>query len=277
MRFAVPLRTSQVNMVIGYWRLLLTHANYKNNVRLPKIHKIPPEVDFLNLQDPSAKSESLAQSQSTMLRRITHMTMLSVVICVMNVWNQTSQAFVTCSCPYSDWLSKFVDRPQNVWSSNSCHVQACQDNMWANFWQFSTDSSSSCLNAWIDARPNKDAKLCTVAPSFCLPIRSTHQHIFEHVFPCRGSTMKFFARRLSYPGNFCCSSRNTWLKKKNFVKLFNSCFIRFAVPLRTSQVNMVKKRCWLVKINVFHQFLPHWTHILLLSSYFDDIHIYWQK
>ena len=149
-----------------------------------------PKLIFESSRSPS-KVWVLAQSQSTMLRRITHMTMLSVVICVMSVWNQTSQAFVTCSCPYSDWLSKFVDRPQNVWSSNSCHVQACQDNLWANFWQFSTDSRSSCLTAWIDDRPNKDAKLCIVR-FFCLPIRSTDQHIFEYVIPCRGSTMKFW-------------------------------------------------------------------------------------
>ena len=85
-----------------------------------------PKWIFESSRSPS-KVWVLAQSQSTMLRRITHMTMLSVVTCVMNVSNQTSQAFVRCSCPYSDWLSKFVDRPQNVRPTNSCQVQAFQD------------------------------------------------------------------------------------------------------------------------------------------------------
>ena len=73
------------------------------NVRLPKIHWILPEVDFECSRSP-AKSES---------SRVTHMTILSVVICVMNVRNQTSQAFVTCSCPFCDCSCKCVYGPQN--------------------------------------------------------------------------------------------------------------------------------------------------------------------
>ena len=165
---------------------------FRTYVRLPKIHKSPPEVDFWILK---ISQQSLSLGTIPIDNAAPNYPHDNVVGSHgMNVWNQTSQAFVTCSCPYSDWLSKFVDRPQNVWSSNSCHVQACQDNLWANFWQFSTDSSSSCLNAWIHDRPNKDAKLCIVAPSFCLPIRSTDLHIFEHVIPFRGTTMKFLRR-----------------------------------------------------------------------------------
>ena len=43
---------------------------------------------------------------------------------------------VACLSPFNDWSCKFVDRPQNVWSSNSCQVRAFSDNLWANFWQF---------------------------------------------------------------------------------------------------------------------------------------------
>ena len=46
----------------------------------------------------------------------------------------------------------------------------------------------------------------------------------------------------------------------------NICLIRFAFTLSTSQIYVSKKWCWLLKINQFHQFLPHESHILLRSS-----------
>ena len=198
-----------------------------------------PKLIFESSRSPS-KVWVLAQSQSTMLGRITHMTMLSVVICVMSVWNQTSQAFVTCSCPKSDWLSKFVDRPQNVWSSNLCHVQACQDNLWANLWQFSTDSSSSCLNAWIDDRPNKDAKLCIVAPFFLFANSQYRSTYFRTCHSMSWDHDEVFAQGLSHPGNFSVAPAE--IPDSNiFVNCFNNCFIRFAFTLNASQVHVGKK------------------------------------
>ena len=77
------------------------------------------------------------QTQSTMLSRVTHMTKLSEFICVMNVRNQCCKSSVACLSPFCDCSRKLVDRPQNVKSTTSCQVQAFQDNLWANFWQFS--------------------------------------------------------------------------------------------------------------------------------------------
>ena len=101
--------------------------------RLPKIHKTPTRSWF-RVFKVTSKIRVLEWTQSTMLSRVTHMTILSAVTCVMNVWNQTSLSFVTSSCPSGDWSCQCVHRPQDVWSSNPCHVQACQDNLWANFW-----------------------------------------------------------------------------------------------------------------------------------------------
>ena len=54
------------------------------NVRLPKIHRIHPEVDLESSTSPE-KSESWGKNQSTMLRRTTHMAILSMVTRVLNV------------------------------------------------------------------------------------------------------------------------------------------------------------------------------------------------
>ena len=112
------------------------------------------------------------------------------------------------------------------------------------------------LPFWFGDHPNKDEKRCIVALSFCLPVRNTVPRIFEHVLPCRKTTLKFFARGLSHPGNFLgCSSRNTRLK--HLVVLSNDFLVWFAFPLGASWVNVIKKWCWLLNVNVFHQFLPH--------------------
>ena len=81
------------------------------NVRLPTKH-----WDFKI----SIKFWVLEQSQSTMLRRVCHMTISSVIIGVMNVCCQTSLTSATGSCPYCDCSWKFVCRPKNVKSTRSC-------------------------------------------------------------------------------------------------------------------------------------------------------------
>ena len=61
----------------------------------------------------------------------------------MNVRSQTSQAFVTCSCPFCDCSCKFVDRPQNVGSANSCQAQVIEDNLWA-WWHRRQSEETGC-------------------------------------------------------------------------------------------------------------------------------------
>ena len=58
-----------------------------------------------------AMSESWNNPRSTMLSRVAHMTMLSVVICVMNVWNQSCPTSVASLSPFCDCSCKFIDRP----------------------------------------------------------------------------------------------------------------------------------------------------------------------
>ena len=91
------------------------------NVWLPKMHNVPPEVDFESPKI-SRKIGVLKQSQSALFCSITHIAVLFVFTCVMNVRDQTRQSFVTCFGPFSDRSCKLIHWPQNIWSSNSCQI-----------------------------------------------------------------------------------------------------------------------------------------------------------
>ena len=49
--------------------------------------------------------------------------------CVVNVTNQTSQAFVTSSGPFGDCSCEFVHRPYNIRSPNTSQIQTFQNNL----------------------------------------------------------------------------------------------------------------------------------------------------
>ena len=53
----------------------------------------------------------LKQSQSALFSSITHMTILSVFTCMMNIWNQSIQAFVTGFGPFCNRSCKFIHWP----------------------------------------------------------------------------------------------------------------------------------------------------------------------
>ena len=69
----------------------------------------------------------LEQSHSTMLSRVSHMAILSVITRVMSVRNQTNQASVTSSGPLCDYSCKFVHEPKKVKSTNEGQRSAFQD------------------------------------------------------------------------------------------------------------------------------------------------------
>ena len=99
------------------------------SVRLPNIHKLPvTEVDFKSSRSP-AKSESWKKNQSTVLCCVAHVTMVLVVICMMDIRNQSCQTSAACLSPLCDCTSKFVDREQNVWSTDACQVQSFHYNL----------------------------------------------------------------------------------------------------------------------------------------------------
>ena len=74
-------------------------------------------------------------------RCIPHISILLKFARAVYLGNQTSQAFVTCSCPFL-WLlvPVFVYGPWNVWSTSAYQLQTFQDNLRAYFWQISKRS-----------------------------------------------------------------------------------------------------------------------------------------
>ena len=115
-----------------------------------------------------------------MLSRVSHMTILSVIMCVMNVKNQSSWTSLTSSCPFGVRSSKFVCRSKNVRSANSWTI-------WEQTFDNSpTVSNSSFLKLWSSKQSYNFVQLL----SFCLPTRNSFQHIFAHVLPCRRTTTR---------------------------------------------------------------------------------------
>ena len=105
--------------------------------------------------------------------------------------------------------------------------------------------------SWNDDHPSKDLRLCVVAPLSVLQIHSTAQRIFEHALPCRRTQ----------------SSLREAFSTLVIFQLLQQKFVIRTFMLSASQVHVIKKWRWLVKINVFHQVLPHGSHIMLLSSH----------
>ena len=116
--------------------LFLAHPTYWNKCMASKNAQCSSRSGFWVLKV-SCKIGVLKQSQSALLCSISHMTILFVFTCMMNIWNQSIQAFVTGLGPFCDWSCKFVHWPENIRSSNTCQVQAFQDNLRAYLWQFS--------------------------------------------------------------------------------------------------------------------------------------------
>ena len=72
---------------------------------------------------------SLGTSPIDTADRVAHMTMLSAVICVMNVGNHLSQTLVH----FVTARASLITDPSNIRSTNSCQVQTFQDNLCTYF------------------------------------------------------------------------------------------------------------------------------------------------
>ena len=103
----------------------------------------------------SCKIGVLKQSQSVVFCSITHMTILFLFTCVMNVRYQSIQAFVTGFGSFRNRSCKFVHWPWSIRSSNTCQVEAFQNNLRASFWQHSHRFQFflfevMVIDAWVD-------------------------------------------------------------------------------------------------------------------------------
>ena len=89
------------------------------------------------------------------------------------------------------------------------------------------------LNSSCGGRPSKDWKPYVIALFSCLPIRNTVPRIFEHVFPCRRTTLKLL--NVTFPILKISSVAPAEVRDSNiFFLLFNNCVILFAFTLSAS-------------------------------------------
>ena len=134
------------------------------------MHQTPPEVDFESSRSP-AKSESGNNPSLHLLCCVSHITILPVITCMMNVRDQTRQAFVTRFCPFCcDRTSKIVHRPQNISSP-----------IRAKYRHFRTicEHTFDALRLWM------------IVGSFYLQIRSIFPHISLRDLPCHRTLKKY--------------------------------------------------------------------------------------
>ena len=257
---------------VGYWCLLLAHPNwwgqlfgFQRNIRLSPKLILSPQV--------ASKVWVSKWTQSTVLSRVTHVTVLSEVICVMTEWNQSCPSSDASLSPCCNFSCKFVDRPQNVWSPNSCQVQA--------FFRQSVSILVIILsliqvlfvwNWWSSEQGLETLQSCSTFFVCQLSLNAFGSMTFHVVGPRHRLCVVF-----SPPPTlviFICCSRNTRFKT-SLVYCSRIIFIRFAFTLSTSQIYMVKKWCGFIKIQIVHQFVPYWIHILLsFQPFFNVIHVY---
>ena len=157
-------------------------------------------------------------------------------------------------------------------SSNSCQVQAFQDDLWANFWPFSNWFEFLLLELmFIQARAWNFVQLLHFLVCWFTVSLNALVSMSLHV----GRPRYCLCLSLSHPSNFSVApAENTWFK--HLLILFDNCFIRFALTLSTSQVFMVKKWCGFANVHIVHQLLPHgaifcfFPTIFMMSSTYTD-------
>ena len=228
--------------------------------------KIHPEVDF-----ESSKIRILEKTQSAVLSCITHQRILSIVILCDEFWiskraKRLSQARAHVVIART---SLFTD-PKNVMFTNSSQVRAFSgrfENIHRTILRLV--SNSSFLKLWSSKPDVETVYNCSVS------LFASSQYLSTHYVACLSVSQDHatvFVWGFSHPGDSSVAvaqvrdsniSQN-WLTMISFV-------------LRSRWVHpsyVVKKWSLFVKFHKFHQFLPHWGQILLLSSHSWVIHAY---
>ena len=99
--------------------------------------------------------------------------------------------------------------------------------------------------------PSKDLRLCVTVLPLCSPILSISQCISEHVLSRRKTTLFFFAWSFSTLEIFIYSSRKSTFE--HFSVLLDNNFVRLTFAFSASQIYVIKKWIWFIKINSLHQ------------------------
>ena len=222
------------------------------NVRLPKIHKIPPEVDVLS---PQGRQQNLTLGINSID---------NAESCFTHDNNVGSH--LRDECMKSTELKRRSQALVLFWQIE--HV--CVMTMKCLVYQFVSSTNISRQFAtilltilqliqappsWIDDHASKDLRLCITVLSFCSPVRNISQRIFEHVLPCRRTTQPSLREVFSHPGNFSVAPAE--IRDSN-ISLYLSIIISFSLhsrwvhPKSTWSRNEVGSSRSTCSSNVFH-------------------------
>ena len=140
--------------------------------------------------------------------------------------------------------------------------------MGANFWQF-----TFCFQFFIFDLVIVQTKMRNVVQLLRLFVCqfAITFHAFSsmslHVVGTRWSFRASFVPSWSFLG---CSNKNMGFE--HLVVLSDNFLVGFAFPLDTSFVIVIKKWCWFLNVNVFHQCLPHKSKILFSDQFWYHPH-----
>ena len=122
------------------------------------------------------------------------MTILFEFTSVMNVWDQTCQAFVAGSGPFSDGTSKLVSRTIKFqvypYEPNTSISEQFVSTLLTSLQQI------RCLLLWIYGRQHMQLRLCILVEFFRSPVRNLSPRISLHDLPYRW-TMRTCLRQVS--------------------------------------------------------------------------------
>ena len=237
----------------------------RTNVLLPKMHRISSEVDLESSRSP-AKSE-LEQSQSTMLHRITHMTILSVVTHVTNVGYQKRANRLSLSRVH--YVTAVASLFTNLRMS-SPPILAKYKNFKTICEHTSDNAPTVCSSSFFEVMVVKT--WCRDLNQLLIVFVCQNATSFNHVLPYH-KTKRLFLRQVS-PNRVTFSVAPAEIRKSNIFVCSSTMFsFDLQFTLITTQIHVINERCRFSRINQLDQFLPRGTQILLSSSHFDVIHV----
>ena len=206
-----------------------------------------------------------------MLSRVTHMTILSVVTCVMNVWNQTGKTFVTSFLSIW-WLIEQACLPTRECQVHQFVPSRSMSRQFASI-LLTTLQPIQVPRSWNVDHPRKDFEtLYCCSVFFVRQITISLNAFLSMLFHVVGPRSRFFAWGFSHRDNLSVAPAEI---RDSYTLLLCNNFVRLAFSLSASQIQVIKKWHWFVKINIFHQFLPHGEpHSVSFSSHFHVVHVF---
>ena len=249
------------------WSLFLPHPTDWNKRMASKNAQCSTWCRFWILKI-SRKIGVLKQSQSALFCSVTHITILPVFTCVMNVRYQSIQAFVTGFGPFGDRSCKFVHWPfeyQVFQYVPSISISEQFESI------LLTILPRISILLWNDGHQCMELILCGVVELSCSPTHNIVPHISWHALPCHKTTKKYadFPSMVIFQLLLQKFWIHTWFCNcQQYLCLFHTVF--WVHPRYTRSRKDVGSPKSTSLLRTFHI----GSMFLFLSSQFDVIHIH---